>query len=158
MKNKEYQLENLILKVTELKKKGSTVGFTNGCFDLLHAGHLHIIKETKLLCDFLIIGLNSDKSIKKIKGPERPKDQLNIRINKISKLDEVDAIVVFEEETPKKIINNLIPDVLVKGSEYKINEVFGEKVVSNGGKIVLVDLLPGISTSILIAQNEQEKN
>lgn len=153
MKTKEYQLDTLYKKVLKLKSDGFSVGFTNGCFDLLHKGHLHIIKESKLLCDFLIVGLNSDDSIKKLKGLDRPKDPLITRLNKLEKLDDVDAIIVFEEYTPKKLIDKLIPNVLVKGSEYNVEEVFGEKVISNGGKIVLVDLLPGISTSILIKKN-----
>ena len=153
MKTKEYQLDTLYKKVLKLKSDGFSVGFTNGCFDLLHKGHLHIIKESKLLCDFLIVGLNSDDSIKKLKGLDRPKDPLITRLNKLKKLDDVDAIIVFEEYTPKKLIDKLIPNVLVKGSEYNVEEVFGEKVISNGGKIVLVDLLPGISTSILIKKN-----
>ena len=156
MKNKEYQLDALYTKVLKLKSNGFSVGFSNGCFDLLHKGHLHIIKEAKLLCDFLIIGLNSDESIKRLKGLDRPKDHLKVRLSKLKKLDDVDAIIVFNADTPKKLIDKLIPNVLVKGSEYKAEEVFGEKVISNGGKIILVDLLPGISTSILIKKNLKE--
>ena len=153
MKNKEYVLDNLYKKVLELKKQNISVGFTNGCFDLLHKGHLHVIKEAKKSCDFLIVALNSDNSIKKLKGLDRPKDQLNIRISKLSKLDDVDAVIVFSEDTPKKLIDKIVPDLLVKGSDYKAEEIFGDKVILNGGKIILVDLLPGVSTSILIEEN-----
>lgn len=139
----------------ELRKlfhaKGLTVGFTNGCFDLLHPGHIHILEEARSLCDFLIVGLNSDDSISRLKGKDRPIQQQDARAKVLSALACVDAIVIFEEDTPYNLINSLKPDLLVKGADYTIDKIVGAKeVLSWGGKVHLVNLIPGQSTTRLV--------
>ena len=98
--NKEFSLNDLIKKIDVLKKNNTSIGFTNGCFDLLHNGHLHSISESKKKCDYLIVGINSDTSVAKIKGSNRPIDDQNSRILKLNKLKDVDAIIVFYEDNP----------------------------------------------------------
>ena len=106
MKNisKEYKISNIIKKLILLKKNGLRIGFTNGCFDLLHQGHLYSISEAKKKCDYLIIGLNSDISVTKIKGSNRPIDEQTYRVLKLSKLNDVDAIIIFNDDTPLRLI------------------------------------------------------
>ena len=107
-----------ILKNISSIRSDKTIGFTNGCFDLLHDGHIHLIKEAKKKCDFLIIGLNSDESVKILKGHKRPIDNQKKRIKNLSKIEEVNAIVIFNSETPENIIEILNPDILIKGGDY----------------------------------------
>ena len=152
VKNKEYTLNDLIVKTNLLKKiSGVVIGFTNGCFDLLHKGHLHSLVEAKKNCDYLIVAINSDASIKLIKGKDRQIDNESIRLNKLSNVEHVDAIIVFTEETPLNIINKLLPDILFKGIDYKDRKIVGSKFVKeNGGKVELLGFLDGYSTSNLI--------
>lgn len=149
---KIFNLDNLLKKISTLKKeKNIIVGFTNGCFDLLHKGHLKLIKESKNRCDFLIIALNSDNSIKLIKGNERPIENQVLRINNLSNVNEVDAIIVFSEETPLKLIEIINPNILFKGSDYKKKELIGSDfILKNGGKVELIDILDGYSTTNII--------
>ena len=134
-----------------LKKEGLKIGFTNGCFDLLHKGHLSLLSQSRKKCDFLIVGLNSDSSVKLLKGNDRPIDSESIRLDKLSKIKDVDAITVFTEETPLNIINELLPNILFKGADYKIKKVIGsECVIENGGKIEFIDILDGFSTTNII--------
>tara|TARA_B110000444_G_scaffold246283_1_gene267656 strand:- start:363 stop:839 length:477 start_codon:yes stop_codon:yes gene_type:complete len=149
--NKEFSLNDLIKKIDVLKKNNTSIGFTNGCFDLLHNGHLHSISESKKKCDYLIVGINSDTSVAKIKGSNRPIDDQNSRILKLNKLKDVDAIIVFYEDNPFKLIKSIIPDILFKGSDYENKEIIGSNlVIENGGKVELLDFLDGYSTSNLI--------
>ncbi len=135
-------------------KKGLTVGFTNGCFDLLHPGHIHILEEAKSLCDFLVVGLNSDDSISRLKGKDRPIQQQEARAKVLSALACVDAVVIFNEDTPYNLITSLQPDLIVKGADYTIDTVVGAKeVLSWGGKVHLVNLIPGQSTTRLVQKN-----
>ena len=135
-------------------KKGLTVGFTNGCFDLLHPGHIHILEEAKSLCDFLVVGLNSDDSISRLKGKDRPIQQQGARAKVLSALACVDAVVIFNEDTPYNLITSLQPDLIVKGADYTIDTVVGAKeVLSWGGKVHLVNLIPGQSTTRLVQKN-----
>ena len=130
------------------RRQGITVGFTNGCFDLLHLGHLHILKEAAATCDRLIVGLNSDASIRRLKGDSRPIQDEETRSNILASLSFVDAVVIFDEETPLKLIELFQPDVLVKGSDYSVDRVVGAPLVqARGGKVVLVDLMQGHSTT-----------
>lgn len=155
---KEQSLSDLI-EIRKLHhKKGLRVGFTNGCFDLLHPGHIYILEQTKSLCDFLIVGLNSDASIKRLKGETRPIQDQNSRSRVLAALACVDAIVLFEDDTPHQVITSLKPDVLVKGADYTLDQVVGAKeVLSWGGKVHLVDLVPDQSTTRL-AQKGNAKN
>ena len=153
MKNlsKEYKISNIIKRLILLKKNGLRIGFTNGCFDLLHQGHLYSISEAKKKCDYLIIGLNSDISVAKLKGSNRPIDEQAYRVLKLSKLNDVDAIIIFHDETPLRLIKDINPNILFKGVDYKDREIVGSKFVKeNGGKVELLDFLDGFSTSNLI--------
>lgn len=138
---------------------GHAVGFTNGCFDLLHPGHLRLLERARAACDRLIVGLNSDASVRRLKGPSRPVQVETNRALMLAALGMVDAVVVFEEDTPQALIESLRPDVLVKGADYRIDQVVGADFVqSYGGRVVLVDLVEGQSTSGLIARsNPSEK-
>ena len=135
-----------------LKSKDNiTVGFTNGCFDLLHTGHLHSIVEAKKKCDYLIVAINSDVSVKLLKGNNRPIDNESTRLNKLSAVKDVDAVIIFTEKTPINIIKALMPNILFKGSDYKNKKVIGsEYVKKNGGKIEFINILDGYSTTSLI--------
>ena len=149
--NKEYSAENLIKKIVQLKKDNISIGFTNGCFDLLHKGHIYSISEAKKKCDYLIVGLNSDISVIKLKGSNRPIDDQSNRILKLSKLDDVDAIIIFHDDNPLKLIKDINPDILFKGADYKDKEIIGsEFIINNGGKIELIDILNGYSTTNII--------
>ena len=149
--NKEYSTENLIKKIVQLKKENISIGFTNGCFDLLHKGHIYSISEAKKKCDYLIVGLNSDISVIKLKGSNRPIDDQSNRILKLSKLDDVDAIIIFHDDNPLKLIKDINPDILFKGADYKNKEIIGsEFIIKNGGKVELIDILKGYSTTNII--------
>ena len=149
--NKEYSSVNLIKKIEQLKKENISIGFTNGCFDLLHKGHIYSISEAKKKCDYLIVGLNSDISVIKLKGSNRPIDDQSNRILKLSKLDDVDAIIIFHDDNPLKLIKDINPDILFKGADYEDKEIIGsEFIINNGGKVELIDLLNGYSTTNII--------
>ena len=149
--NKEYSTENLIKKIVHLKKENICIGFTNGCFDLLHKGHIYSISEAKKKCDYLIIAINSDISVSIIKGPNRPIDDQVNRVSKLSKLDDVDAIIIFYDDNPLKLIKDINPDILFKGADYKDKEIIGsEFIIKNGGKVELINILNGYSTTKII--------
>jgi D-beta-D-heptose 7-phosphate kinase/D-beta-D-heptose 1-phosphate adenosyltransferase len=133
---------------------GLRVGFTNGCFDILHAGHVALLRQARRSCDRLVVALNADASVARLKGPSRPLTPLADRAAVLAALAAVDAVVAFEEDTPLALIRALQPDVLVKGADYAIDQIVGADVVqAAGGKVVLVDLLPGRSTTALIARS-----
>ncbi len=143
-------LEELIKLLNSEDGKGKVV-FTNGCFDLLHLGHVRYLKEAKNLGDILIVGVNSDESVKKLKGEGRPILPEEARAEIISSLSFVDYVVIFAEETPEKLISLLKPDIHVKGGDYKGKEIPERRIVeSYGGKVVLVDLVEGYSTTSII--------
>lgn len=127
---------------------GLTIGFTNGCFDLLHPGHVHLLQGARASCDRLIVGLNSDASVHRLKGNGRPVQTEAARAIVLASLECVDRVVIFAEDTPNRLIEAVRPDVLIKGAEYALDGVVGQDIVRrNGGRIVLVDLLEGYSTS-----------
>ena len=135
----------------QLKTKGQRVVFTNGVFDILHRGHVEYLEKARSLGDVLMVGLNSDESVKKIKGEDRPIMLQENRAMVLAGLSSVDFICLFEEETPANLIGQLIPDILVKGSDYKIDDIVGREIVeANGGKVVTIDLVPGQSTTSII--------
>lgn len=151
-----------LLEVSLLRrKKGQKMVFTNGCFDILHAGHIDYLMKARKLGDFLVVGLNSDESIRRIKGPTRPVNNLSFRISALSGLASVDYIVVFEEDTPEELIKTLKPDVLVKGEDWKEEEIAGGAFVkSYGGKVVRIPFSFNISTTKIIEkirECQQEK-
>ncbi|MAX04937.1 MAG: D-glycero-beta-D-manno-heptose 1-phosphate adenylyltransferase [Flavobacteriales bacterium] len=148
---KIFYLESLKEQVTNWKKAGEKVVFTNGCFDLIHRGHIEVLAQTADLGDKLIIGLNSDVSIKKLKGESRPIIDEKSRVILLASLSFVDAIVLFSEETPLKLISNLNPDVLAKGGDYKINTIVGHEIIrKNGGEVILVPFVEGFSSSSIV--------
>jgi D-beta-D-heptose 7-phosphate kinase/D-beta-D-heptose 1-phosphate adenosyltransferase len=139
------------LMMAALKVTGKKISFTNGCFDILHPGHLFSLKQAADEADFLIVGLNSDASVKKLKGPSRPINNTKSRAIVLANLILVDAVVVFEEETPLELIKALLPDVMVKGGDYTIDQVVGGKeVIANGGKVIINPIVEGFSTTGLI--------
>jgi len=144
--------------VNELKKKEKKIVFTNGCFDILHAGHIKLLKKAKELGDVLIVGINKDKSIKKLKGKSRPIMDEKQRIEIISAIEFVDYVVPFGQITPEKLIRILKPDIIVKGGDYKKDEVIGKDIVEkNGGKVYIFPFLKNISTTKIINKIKKMK-
>lgn len=134
--------------------RGLRVGFTNGCFDLLHPGHVRLMTEARAACDRLVVGLNSDASVRRLKGPERPVQDQQARAEVLAALEAVDLVVIFEQDTPVELIRRVKPTVLVKGADYRIEDVVGRELVeAEGGRVVLVDLVPGYSTSALVRRS-----
>jgi len=130
---------------------GKTVSFTNGCFDILHPGHIFSLGQAAKEADYLVVGLNSDASVKRLKGPERPINNTESRAIIIANLVLVDAVVVFEEDTPLELISELLPDVLVKGGDYTLEQIVGAKeVIAAGGKVIINNIVEGFSTTNLI--------
>jgi len=140
------------------RKQDQRIGFTNGCFDILHPGHVKVLTAARGACDRLIVGLNSDASVKRLKGEGRPVQDERARAEVLAALEAVDLVVVFEEDTPLNLITEIRPSVLVKGGDYTRTEVVGHDVVeANGGEVLLVDILPGFSTSSLVARAREGK-
>jgi len=136
---------------SRLRAKGKRIVFTNGCFDILHAGHVKYLQKARSLGDILILGLNSDRSVRKIKGPSRPIVCQKDRVEVIASLDSVDYVVVFGEATPLRLIKAIRPRVLVKGADWKIRSIAGADFVkSYGGRVVAIPLVKGRSTTGLI--------
>ncbi|HBW47486.1 TPA: D-glycero-beta-D-manno-heptose 1-phosphate adenylyltransferase [bacterium] len=147
---------NIEKKLEELRRAGKKLVFTNGCFDIIHAGHIKLLKEARALGDFLIVGLNSDNSVKRLKGANRPINDEMKRRDVLEAIRYVDELIIFEEDTPLELILALKPDVLVKGSDYGKGEIVGEKEVTSwGGKVVRVNLLQGESTTSLIIKCDE---
>lgn len=137
--------------VVRLKKRGKKVVFTNGCFDLLHAGHVHLLGRAKALGDVLVVGMNTDSSVRKLKGRGHPLMPQKDRALVLSSLRFVDYVVFFSEPTPADLIRSLTPDVLVKGADYKTSAIVGANwVLAKGGRVVRVSLLKGRSSSKLL--------
>lgn len=147
----KQDLKKLKNKIDILKSEHKKIVFTNGCFDILHLGHVDYLKKSKNLGDFLIIAINSDSSVKRLKGNSRPIFNENDRAFVLSSLRFVDAVCMFDEDTPFEIISYLLPDVLVKGGDYKIENIVGHDIVErNGGKTVIIPFLENHSTSFVI--------
>ena len=137
------------------EERGYSIGFTNGCFDLIHPGHISLLHCAKNECDKLVVGLNSDSSVAKLKGKDRPIQKENARATVLLALKDVDVVIIFNEETPIKLIELIKPDVLIKGGDYKIDEIVGaEFIQQNGGRVVLSDYKNGHSTSDIIKKIE----
>jgi D-beta-D-heptose 7-phosphate kinase / D-beta-D-heptose 1-phosphate adenosyltransferase len=133
------------------RKQDLRIGFTNGCFDILHPGHVKLLTAARGACDRLIVGLNADASVKRLKGESRPVQNERARAEVLSALEAVDLVVLFEEDTPLNLITLIKPSVLVKGSDYTREQVVGHDVVeAYGGEVRLVDILPGFSTTSLV--------
>lgn len=148
---KVVNINEIVQIVKELKSEGKKVVFTNGCFDILHRGHVEYLAKAKELGDVLIVGLNSDSSVKQIKGDGRPIVSQEDRAFILSNLAFVDYVVIFDEPTPYELISKIIPDVLVKGNDWAIEDVVGRDIVeANGGRVVLVELTPNRSITNII--------
>ncbi|MCA6482367.1 MAG: D-glycero-beta-D-manno-heptose 1-phosphate adenylyltransferase [Chitinophagaceae bacterium] len=143
--------EQLVHQAYGWKMKGKTIAFTNGCFDILHEGHIFSLSSAAKEADYLIVGLNSDSSTRSLKGPERPINHEQSRALMLASLIMVDAVVIFNESTPLQLIQLLEPDVLVKGGDYQPDQVVGaQEVIAKGGKVVINALVEGFSTTGLI--------
>jgi D-beta-D-heptose 7-phosphate kinase/D-beta-D-heptose 1-phosphate adenosyltransferase len=144
--------------LADWSKQGLRVGFTNGCFDILHPGHVKVLTAARGACDRLIVGLNSDASVRRLKGEGRPVQDERARAEVLAALEAVDLVVIFEEDTPLDLITRIKPSVLVKGGDYSRDQVVGHEVVeANGGEVVLVDILEGFSTTSLVKRAREGK-
>lgn len=152
---KRISKKNIIKIVERLRKEGKKIVFTNGCFDIIHAGHIKLLRKCKSLGDCVIVGLNSDKSVKRLKGNLRPVNKLKDRIEVLSAIEYVDYVVVFNEDTPYNLIKLIKPDYLVKGGDYRIDNVVGREFAK---KVVIVKLLFGRSTTNIIKSIEKDLN
>jgi len=138
-------------QINAWKVTGKTFSFTNGCFDILHPGHLFSLAQAAKEADFLVVGLNSDQSVQKLKGPTRPINNTQSRAIVLANLLVVDMVVIFEEDTPLDLIKALMPDVMVKGGDYTIEQIVGAKeVIAHGGKVIINPIVEGFSTTQLI--------
>lgn len=150
---KEYPLEKLLTEVAGWKLKGKTVAFTNGCFDILHEGHIASLSAAAKEADYLIVGLNSDASVKQLKGDTRPINNQQSRAIVLKNLAVVDAVVIFNEQTPLALITAILPDVLIKGGDYTTDQIVGAKeVIAAGGRVVINPIVEGFSTTGTIQQ------
>jgi len=143
-----HQLQQQVARLRFLKK---TIAFTNGCFDILHLGHVTSLCQAAEQADFLIVGVNSDNSTRKLKGPQRPINDEQSRAMLLASLVMVDWVTIFDEETPLELICSVLPDVLVKGGDYTIDQIVGAKeVIAAGGRVVINPIVKGYSTTGLI--------
>jgi len=140
-------------RIARWRGEGARIGFTNGCFDLVHPGHVSLLRQARAACDRLVVGLNTDASVRRLKGPDRPVQPETARSIVLSSFAAVDMVVLFDEDTPIELIRAVRPDVLVKGADYRPEEVVGGSFVeSYGGRVLLADLIDGQSTSSMIAR------
>ena len=157
MKNISY-IEKKIFDLSSLKReiegwrlKSKTIAFTNGVFDIVHKGHIASLSQAAAEADYLVVAINSDKSVKRLKGESRPIHSENDRAIMLASLLITDAIIVFEEDTPFNVINTLLPDVLVKGGDYTLDQIVGAKeVIANGGRVIINPIVEGFSTTGII--------
>ena len=148
IQNKIFTLPDLQKRVIQWREEGKTIAFTNGCFDILHEGHIASLSQAASEADRLVVGVNSDASTRRLKGDERPVNNQHSRSLILASLHVVDAVVVFEEDTPYNLITALLPDVLVKGGDYTIETIVGAKeVIANGGRVVINPIVQGFSTT-----------
>jgi D-beta-D-heptose 7-phosphate kinase / D-beta-D-heptose 1-phosphate adenosyltransferase len=141
-------------RLNEWRRAGLRIGFTNGCFDLLHPGHIKLLSRAHAACDRLIVGLNSDASVQRLKGEGRPMQDVHARAEVLAALEAVDLVVVFEQDTPRELLARIRPKVLVKGGDYRREEVVGHDLVeADGGEVMLIDLVPGFSTTRIVRKS-----
>jgi rfaE bifunctional protein nucleotidyltransferase chain/domain len=151
-------LEEAILRFGREKRNGRRIVFTNGCFDLLHPGHIRSLELAREMGDVLIVGLNSDASVRQLKGEGRPVIAERERAEILAAFESVDAVVIFDDLTPRKVIARLLPDVLVKGGDWPGDQIVGrEEVEAAGGRVVLIPVVPGYSTSAILEKIRQGK-
>lgn len=153
----QFTTETDLLQKLKSIRNGKKVVFTNGCFDLLHVGHVRYLQEAKSLGDILVVALNTDASVKKLKGPTRPVQVENDRAEILAALGAVDFTILFSEETPEKVIQSIKPDILVKGGDWKIEQIVGAPFVqSYGGKVYSLNFIEGKSTTKLIEKSQNK--
>ena len=145
-------ITNLHSFLHNLDRKNKTIVFTNGCFDLLHKGHLYLLKESKKLGDILVVAVNDDASVKRLKGETRPIESLKIRLKKLADLESVDYVISFSEDTPLQLIEKLQPTILIKGGDYKKEGIIGNKIAQ---QTVIIPLLDGFSTTKTIEEGNK---
>ena len=146
--NNVLKNSSLDIFFSKIRSENKKIVFTNGCFDIIHPGHIHVLSQAKLLGDILVVGLNSDKSVKKLKGKERPLVNESDRAKILLSIKYVDYVTIFDESTPKDIIEKIKPDTLVKGGDYIVDDIVGSKfVINSGGRVEIVKFLDGYSSS-----------
>ncbi len=151
VQHKIYDLAGLQQQVRRWRLLSKTIAFTNGCFDILHQGHIVSLSQAATEADVLIVGVNSDASARRLKGDHRPVNGQQSRAILLASLLMVDAVIIFEEDTPLELIKTILPDVLVKGGDYTLDQIVGAKeVIDNGGRVVINPILPGFSTTGII--------
>jgi D-beta-D-heptose 7-phosphate kinase/D-beta-D-heptose 1-phosphate adenosyltransferase len=151
--SKIVSLQHLTQLVAQWRLTGKKIAFTNGVFDIIHEGHIFSLTQAAREADYLVVGLNADNSVKRLKGNTRPINTETSRALILASLLIVDAVVIFEEDTPKELIKTIMPDVLVKGGDYTIEQIAGAiEVIEKGGRVVINTILEGFSTTELIAQ------
>lgn len=156
IKNKILSLNDAAHQAKRWRLLNKKVVFTNGCFDILHRGHIEILSQAAASGDVLIVGINSDASVKRLKGDDRPVNDESFRALMLASLTIIDAVVLFEEDTPLNLINLIQPDVLLKGGDYAIEQIVGaEEVIKNGGEVKIVPFVKGYSTTSLIQKIQQ---
>jgi rfaE bifunctional protein nucleotidyltransferase chain/domain len=152
IQHKIFSLKEIVFQANRLRLLSKTISFTNGCFDILHPGHIASLSDAAREADFLIVGLNSDISARRLKGEGRPVMDEQSRSLMLASLVMVDAVVIFEEDTPLELIELVKPDVLIKGGDYTIEQIVGAReVLASGGRVVINPIVPGFSTTGIIA-------
>lgn len=155
-KNKILTFDDMRHQVKRWRLLDKTIAFTNGCFDILHEGHLEILSRSAASADILVVGVNTDASVKRLKGESRPVNNEAFRAGMLAALSMVDAVVLFDDPTPLELIRMIAPDVLIKGGDYAIDRIVGaEEVIKNGGEVKIVPLLKGYSTTSLIQKIQE---
>lgn len=148
---KIFTLDSFLSKRQKLRDEGKKLVFSNGCFDIVHLGHIDYLEKARNLGDFLVLGLNTDKSVRQLKGENRPVIDEQSRARLMAGLEFIDAVILFDDDTPEKLINAILPDILVKGDDYSIKNIVGADVVmQHGGEVKTISLVEGYSTSSII--------
>jgi rfaE bifunctional protein nucleotidyltransferase chain/domain len=156
---KIFTMPQIIQRVAQWRVQGKKIAFTNGVFDILHEGHIFSLSQAAKEAEYLVVGLNSDSSVRKLKGENRPVNNQDSRALLLASLVLVDAVVIFEEDTPIELIKAILPDVLIKGGDYNIEQIAGAKeVIANGGLVIINPLLEGFSTTDLISKMSSQDN
>ena len=157
MKEKILSMDQMLAERERLRAAGKRLVFTNGVFDLLHVGHVRYLAEARALGDALVVAINSDRSVRELKGPERPVFDEAERAEIMAALRDVDYVVVFDDISPRRTISRLLPDVLVKGGDYQLDEIHGrEEVEAAGGKVISLPFVPGASTTSVLEKMKRK--
>ena len=157
LNSKILDKERLLVKLTDWKEENKKIVFTNGCFDLIHLGHIEVIARSADLGDILIIGVNTDNSIKRLKGKNRPIVEEISRAKQLAALEFVDAVVLFDQDTPIDLIKMINPNIITKGGDYNTDQVIGNDIVSqNDGEVVIIPLTQGYSTTSILEKIKDE--